>query len=366
LSSPPKKENPTFYAVIPAFVRYDKSLSPSAKLLYGEITALSDRHGYCFASNKYFANVYGVDKSSITHWIKQLADKGYIRQEFIYAEDKPIITERRIFIADFSPLKESLDQSVVIQELPEPNNGEEGGEIIHQGGEKTHHGVVKKLNGGGEKTPEIILQANITRAAAAVDQIRQVPEKPPTEEAATAPPVVSRETIDKLKLHFTSLDKNLFFDRDFYPKVLLFLSENGLTFDYVSWMYYFCSQKNVGNLSGYLFKALCEPRYVEFYIRVRNVGKPAEEEPVSLVTCPVCDTKFSDSVSSCPCCFFFVKDHGNRDKVEYQKKLFNMPADVRDDFDEEMANICAESSECGDFSGLALRKKALDQKYGLA
>ena len=41
------EKNISYYAVMTAEVRYDKELCPNAKLLYAEITALSNTKGYC-------------------------------------------------------------------------------------------------------------------------------------------------------------------------------------------------------------------------------------------------------------------------------------------------------------------------------
>lgn len=72
-------EKPNYYAVIPATVRYDKRLKPNAKLLYGEITSLCNKEGFCWASNKYFADLYEVNEDTISKWISQLDKLEYVK-----------------------------------------------------------------------------------------------------------------------------------------------------------------------------------------------------------------------------------------------------------------------------------------------
>lgn len=75
-------EKPSYYAIIPAVVRYDDRLSASEKLMYGELTCLTNKLGYCYASNSYFAKLYGKDASTISRWVKNLEDCGYITIDY--------------------------------------------------------------------------------------------------------------------------------------------------------------------------------------------------------------------------------------------------------------------------------------------
>jgi hypothetical protein len=72
-----EKENPSYYAIIPASVRY-ADIPDKAKLLYGEITALCNKEGYCWANNIYFANLYQVHKNTISRLIGILAKNNFI------------------------------------------------------------------------------------------------------------------------------------------------------------------------------------------------------------------------------------------------------------------------------------------------
>jgi len=73
--------HPNFYAIIPAHVRYCKDLELGARMLYGEITALCTKEGYCWASNQYFADLYEVSISTISRWVSSLSKKNFIHLE---------------------------------------------------------------------------------------------------------------------------------------------------------------------------------------------------------------------------------------------------------------------------------------------
>lgn len=84
-------ERPNYFAVIPADVRYDKTLSASEKLFYAEIVALTHKDGRCWASRRYFADLYGVDERTISRWTTKLAERGYIEVRVIRNAQKAIL-----------------------------------------------------------------------------------------------------------------------------------------------------------------------------------------------------------------------------------------------------------------------------------
>ena len=76
------KKKGSHYIIIPAEVRYDKRLTNGAKLLYGDICGLTNKFGYCFATNGYFAEAFSCTDITISNWISKLKKCGYIEVSY--------------------------------------------------------------------------------------------------------------------------------------------------------------------------------------------------------------------------------------------------------------------------------------------
>ena len=95
-------ENPGFWAVLPAQVRYDAELPSTAKLLYAEISALTDQRGYCYAPNSYFMKLYRISERTLQDHLRALKVRGFIR-----IADGDGGSGRRKIYAGINPLKEN-------------------------------------------------------------------------------------------------------------------------------------------------------------------------------------------------------------------------------------------------------------------
>ncbi|EZW83258.1 helix-turn-helix domain-containing protein [Staphylococcus aureus] len=88
-------DQPSYYSIITANVRYDNRLTDSEKLLFAEITSLSNKYGYCTASNGYFATLYSVVKETISRRISNLNKFGYLKIEII--KDGNEVKQRKMY-----------------------------------------------------------------------------------------------------------------------------------------------------------------------------------------------------------------------------------------------------------------------------
>ena len=93
-----RNESPLF-AVIPVSILENKNLSANAKLLYGEICALSKKSGKCYATNDYLGSVLGLKERSIPNLLKELSGNGLV---FIDIERSKRGTYRNITVSFFN------------------------------------------------------------------------------------------------------------------------------------------------------------------------------------------------------------------------------------------------------------------------
>jgi len=77
--APEETAKPSYWAVLPAAIRYDTEIPAAAKLLFAEISSLTESRGYCYASNEYFLKLFGMAERTLQRHLKALESAGYIR-----------------------------------------------------------------------------------------------------------------------------------------------------------------------------------------------------------------------------------------------------------------------------------------------
>jgi len=69
------------WCLIPASVFSDTKLSDSEKMLFGKLLGLTNKTGYCWASDRYLASLFDVSERSIQRRLNSLKKRGYIEIE---------------------------------------------------------------------------------------------------------------------------------------------------------------------------------------------------------------------------------------------------------------------------------------------
>ena len=120
----------SLYSVIPARVRDDHTLRPNAKLLYGELSALAQAEGYCWAWNARLAETLGISKRTVEDLLRQLRDRGHIRMEVERDPDSQEVLRRKIWICgppgiSVPPPRDFTGRVPVKMEGPPRENGGE-------------------------------------------------------------------------------------------------------------------------------------------------------------------------------------------------------------------------------------------------
>ncbi len=139
------------FATIPMIVLHDKELKDKAKLLYGEISSLCCKEGYCWATNNYFAERYGTTKETISKLISHLNQKGYVNVVLIKDEDTNQVIQRRIYIMqnllgigkNFNTPIEEKDNTPIVQK--DKDNNKDKNNKNNNNSAKPKNEVVERL-----------------------------------------------------------------------------------------------------------------------------------------------------------------------------------------------------------------------------
>lgn len=168
-----------YYAIIPASVRYDKNIVPNAKLLYGEITALCNERGYCWASNSYFAELYNVSKNTVSSWISSLVKNNYIEVDLIYKENSKEIQSRHLRIIDGYPIPKKMHtptekDAYPIHEIMDDNTQIINNKKINKSSkDDTQSPLIPKLDKKTKKSKDIVTMRGMISAFTQNEDIRE-------------------------------------------------------------------------------------------------------------------------------------------------------------------------------------------------
>ncbi|WP_311481022.1 helix-turn-helix domain-containing protein [uncultured Anaerococcus sp.] len=102
----------TYYTILPAEIRLDKRLSAFEKILFSDILALANKKGYCYATNQYFAKIYQMSISSISHAISKLVDLDFIKRIYEYKDKTKMIERRKLYV--------QINNNIPIKNFPYP------------------------------------------------------------------------------------------------------------------------------------------------------------------------------------------------------------------------------------------------------
>jgi hypothetical protein len=138
-----------YYIVIPAAVRLAK-ISSTAKLMYGEIAALANEHGYAWPTNEYFANTYDYTTRTIQTCMSELEQSGFIKVDVVKNNNG---TFRRLFIVEgMKPVSYGGVQPVSLGGMKQVSYGHETG-FVHNN--TSNNTPIENNNFAFNSSPEV-------------------------------------------------------------------------------------------------------------------------------------------------------------------------------------------------------------------
>ena len=360
------KPEPAYWAVIPASVRYDKNIPSGAKLLFGEISSLCNKKGYCWAGNAYFAELYNASERTIINWINSLKESGHIAVSYKYVPGKKEVESRIIRLSE--PFKPQSGKNTENPEETAPEGSTEHSEVVKNSsppGEnnfttygKNLHEVVKIPSKGGEKNFSDNTTSNIKFNTATASGNPETDEEPlPTVENAAA--ALSPEEIKKI---FLAADNRLIFDSAFYNKALIFMADKGLEIKYILWLRDQCEKKDYRDFKSLYYSLFLNDSFAEEFIISTAAEEKIAEKPAKPHVCPACNAALGTTDKECPECKLST-DFPSPEQIELHKELIKLKPDKRTEYLNMEGKIYSEYKK--DFVKLKQNIKNLKHEYGI-
>ena len=142
-----------YFAIIPADVMNNGTLSDSAKLLYGRISVMVNKRGYCWATNANLAEQSGQSLRTVQRLVNQLVEAGYLRAEVLRDKETNEVLERRLYL-HIDPLGAREEAE------PEPEAEEEARQICRDPSRQICREVTSNLSGGHDKNGVVLNENN--------------------------------------------------------------------------------------------------------------------------------------------------------------------------------------------------------------
>lgn len=101
--------------ILPTSILGDNNLTPLERLLLISILSLCKQKGYCWATNEYFAELFGVRKQTISKSISSLFKNNYVELKFDNSEknnSKRIIKISEALTKIILGIKENMNTSI--------------------------------------------------------------------------------------------------------------------------------------------------------------------------------------------------------------------------------------------------------------
>lgn len=115
-------------SLLPAAVRYDSRLKGDAKVLYSEILLLSNKAGYCYATDQHLAALFDAGQRTAARHIAELKKYGYIKIET--KRQGVTVTQRRIYPLELPKTSIFQNDKSVISRDSEKGNAKTGNTLI--------------------------------------------------------------------------------------------------------------------------------------------------------------------------------------------------------------------------------------------